>query len=233
MATDVKSVNGKAATEGEVDDQENAERIMEIPPIEIGRALVRVEQMSPLIVNRFSEKAKKQMLDKQMKKAMPAKEAKDPEALFRSSLYVIPGTEKMTDFEPGKYFLPGVMFKKAAVGGCRYVDGITMEKAKGLFFVSGDGEGHGDPVLEFDEIVMREDAVRNATGVADLRFRAQFNNWAAELDINYNKRAIAIEQVVNLLNAGGFGQGVGEWRPSAKKGGEFGRFHVVSVKEMT
>ena len=57
---------------------------VELPPIDVQHIQVRVVGDSPLITHRWSEKARKEMLDKQMKKAKSAKEAKDPEVDFRS-----------------------------------------------------------------------------------------------------------------------------------------------------
>ena len=44
------------------------------------------------------------------------------------------------------------------------------------------------------------------------------------LPITFNARMISAEQIVAMLDAGGFGTGIGEWRP--EKDGQFGRFHV-------
>lgn len=52
----------------------------------------------------WSEKAKRQMLDKQMKKAQSAKEAKSPEQDYHDSLYHLEG---------GGYGFPAVAFKAA------------------------------------------------------------------------------------------------------------------------
>jgi len=71
---------------------------------------------------------------------------------------------------------------------------------------------------------MREDMVRVGMGVADIRYRPQFDPWAAKVRIAFNAAAISPEQIANLLDIAGFGVGVGEWRP--EKDGSFGRFHV-------
>jgi hypothetical protein len=47
------------------------------------------------------------------------------------------------------------------------------------------------------------------------------------LDIQYNARAISQDQLLNLINLGGFSVGVGEWRP--ERSGDFGRFRVVDT----
>jgi hypothetical protein len=77
---------------------------------------------------------------------------------------------------------------------------------------------------------MREDTVRVGMGVADLRYRGEFDPWAAILPVQYNAGVMSAEQVVTLINLGGFASGVGEWRP--QRNGIYGRFHVASAAEM-
>jgi hypothetical protein len=182
---------------------------LEIPPIDVRTLELTVVGDSPLICHRWSEKAKKQMLDKQMKKAKTAKEAKDPEADFRASLYEHPD---------GGYGFPCVAFKASAVGACRFSDGIKMTEARGAFHIVGElAKIDGTPT-------MRDDMVRVGMGTADIRFRGEFKSWRVTLTVKYNAAAISAEQIVNLFNLAGFGVGVGEWRP--EKDGSYGRFHV-------
>lgn len=63
-----------------------------IPAINIQEFDLRLVGDSPLIVHAWSDKAKKMMLDKQMKKATSGREAKDPFQDFTDSLYWL--TEK-------------------------------------------------------------------------------------------------------------------------------------------
>ena len=53
---------------------------------------IRVEGTAPLIMSRFSEKAKQQMLDAQMGKTRPKKEPKDPEQDYQRSTLSASGT---------------------------------------------------------------------------------------------------------------------------------------------
>lgn len=181
-----------------------------LPQIAIQRMKIKIIGDSPLIVHKWSEKAKKEMLDKQMKAAKTGKAAKNPEQDFKESLYKHPD---------GGYAFPSIAFKSAAVSACRFVDGVTMTVARGAFHVEGEFVK-----LVGDEPVMREDMVRIGMGTADLRYRGEFVNWSAEIPIAYNKHALSAEQIVNLFNLAGFGVGVGEWRP--EKNGSNGRFHV-------
>ena len=188
---------------------------IEIPKIDVGHLEIRLVGDSPLISNKWSDKAKKQMLDKQMKKAKTAKEAKDPERDYRESLYEHPN---------GGYGFPCVAFKAAAVSACRFSDGIKMTEARGAFHVVGElAQLKGEPS-------MREDMVRVGMGTADIRYRGQFEKWSTTLLVSFNRAALSPEQIVNLFNIAGFGVGVGEWRP--EKDGSHGRFHVASEKEV-
>jgi hypothetical protein len=65
-----------------------------IPIMQIQEVQLRIVGDSPLICHRWSEKAKKEILDKQMKKAKGAKRSKDPWADFCESLYWIDGMPK-------------------------------------------------------------------------------------------------------------------------------------------
>ena len=65
---------------------------IQLPRFDLRTMEVKLIGDAPLICHAWSEKAKKEMLGKQMKKAKEAKAAKDPEQDFRDSLYVHPAT---------------------------------------------------------------------------------------------------------------------------------------------
>ena len=46
-----------------------------------------------------------------------------------------------------------------------------------------------------------------------------------DFTLEYNASGnLTLEQILNVINAGGMTVGIGEWRP--EKDGDFGRFHV-------
>jgi len=192
-----------------------------IPPMNIQSMEIVLVGDSPLIVHAWSDKAKKMMLDKQMKKAMPKKEAKNPELDVIDSLYwysAKPKSATLADLAKAEFGFPTIAFKAAAVDACSHVDGMTKVGARGAFHIDGDLvkiEGTPTP---------REDMVRVGMGVADIRYRAEFRMWRVRLPIRYNANLISPEQLVNLYEAAGFGIGVGEHRP--QRDGSCGRFHV-------
>lgn len=190
--------------------KEKETMMVEVKPINIMRTEIRIIGDTPLIVHAWSEKAKKEMLDKQMKKAKTAKAAKDPKKDYEEAFYRLP------DGRPG---FPATAFKAAAVSaGGRYSDGLKMTTLRGAFFVDGELVPiEGEPN-------MREDMVRVGMGTADIRYRPEFKQWACTLPVRFNADAISLEQIINLFNLAGFGVGVGEWRP--EKDGQYGMFHV-------
>lgn len=176
---------------------------------------------APLIVNRWSEKARNMMLEKQQTSARKKHEAKDPVALFEASKY------KLVD---GREGFPAVAFKAAIVHAARLFEGVTQVGVKQSVVVVGDGrDERGDDLvaLRYGSVEMREDTPRNASGVADLRYRAMYIDWAATLKVKTIAGQLDIESLFALVDAAGNG-GVGEWRPTSPKSatGSFGTFEV-------
>lgn len=205
---------------------------IELPPLNINLMEVTLIGDSPLIVHAWSSKAKKEMLDKQMKAAKGAKEAKDPVADYNDSMY------RTSD---GGYGFPSVAFKAAAVTAGTSVAGLTKIMARQAFAIIGEdadikGAFPGSvsrvnlAKIEGCEPQMREDMVRVGMGTADLRYRAEFTNWHVRLLVKYNANVLSEAQILNLLNVAGFAVGVGEWRP--EKDGQYGCFHVATQAEL-
>jgi hypothetical protein len=203
---------------------------IELPPLQIQLMEVTVVGDSPLIVHAWSEKAKKEMLGKQMKAAKMAKEAKDPRADFESSLY------RLGD----GFGFPSIGFKAAAVTACTSVAGITKVAARQAFHILGeniDVNGAFEGTKARVNLVringgapsMREDMVRVGMGTADLRYRGEFADWHAKLLVRYNANVLSESQILNIINVAGFAVGVGEWRP--EKDGMNGMFHVATEAE--
>jgi len=189
----------------------------ELQMIKVETASVKIRGLSPLIMHRWSEKARREMLDKQMKKTVK-KEAKAPEEQYEASLY------KLDD---GRIGFPADAFKKAMIRGAKQI-GLVMTDARTSFFIHGEYCTRDDRELVpiKGEVRPREDMVRVGMGTADIRFRGQVTEWEADLNISYNSSITSFDQIVNMLHAAGYGVGVGEWRP--EKDGTFGRFEVVA-----
>lgn len=204
-----------------------ASTAIELPPLNIQTIDVPIIGDSGLICHAWSAKAKKQMLDKQMKKATAGKTAKDPWADFCETLYWLDGMPEKPgedDVMTGRFGFPSIAFKAAAVTAVTTMGSMTKVMARQAFHIAG----------EFVEILgpapsMREDMARVGMGTADIRHRAEFETWGAILRVSHNANVLSAEQVISLIEAGGFGVGVGDWRP--EKDGVNGRFHVAKTGE--
>lgn len=205
---------------------------IELPMLDIQLMDVTLIGDSPLIVHAWSMKAKKEMLDKQTKKAKGAREARDPKADFQASMY------RLAD---GGHGFPSVAFKNAAVTAGTSVAGITKVAARQAFHILGEDadingafDGAKSRVnlvrIEGSEPVLREDMVKVGMGAADLRYRAEYPTWHSKILVRFNANVLSPSQILNLLNTAGFAVGVGEWRP--EKDGQSGLFHVATEQEM-
>lgn len=214
------------------------QQVFTLTPIKIAEMTIRLIGDSPLITHRWSTKARLMMLAKQMKEAIPAKEAKVPKMDYAESMYWLTERPKKAELvdaaaAKGRFGFPSIAFKAAAVNACSFIDGITKVEARGAFHVLPsliDGkepaiDNEGTSLVEiFGKPVMREDMVRIAMGTADIRHRGEFRQWACNLRIKFNASVFNGSQIIHLFEHAGFSVGVGEWRPACD--GSNGMFHV-------
>lgn len=207
--------------------------VIEIRPIEIKKVALKLVGDTPLIMHAWSEKAKKEMLDKQMKATKTkSRDAKNPvEDFIRSMYWLSPMPQEMTAHgfhtaisEGARFGFPVTAFKQAAISAA-YRLGWSKDKMsmRGSFFIEGDENQMIE--IKSDVPTMREDMVKVGMGTADLRYRGEFRNWSADIVISYNVNGThTLEQIINIINAGGYVCGIGEWRP--ERDGQYGMFHV-------
>jgi hypothetical protein len=195
-----------------------AAQAITLQPIQRSTIRLRIIGDTPLVVHRFSEKARKQIADKQAGKARQKKEPKNPQEDFEQARYHL---------EDGRDGFPAAGLKRAAMSAFRFSDGIKKVEIAGALHVEPTQEL---VAIDGPEPTIREDAVRIAMGTTDLRYRPEYKTWAMEFGVLYNERAITAEQIVNLFNIAGFGIGLGENRP--ERGGQWGMFHVAADGEV-
>ena len=199
------------------------------PAIQIDRLksqsmIIPIKGTMPLIVHNFSHKSKTAMLEAQQG-VKKVKEIRDPQAEYEASLY----------HTANGFGFPVTAFKAATVGSARfYGKAVNMTQLRQFLFMHGAMsdkdpqalvEIHGEPR-------MREDVVRlgGMPRSADLRYRAEFPEWTAELHVEFVASSIGMESVLSLIDAGGRYVGVGEWRP--EKRGEYGTYCVDVDREI-
>lgn len=194
---------------------------LQIESIKVERLHIPIVGTAPLIVHAWSHKAKRQMLDAQQGRKT-VKEHRDPQADYESSLY---RTETGFGF-------PVLAFKAATVGAARFFGkAVRMTEIRQFVFFQGVPSADKTQLLTpiTGEPRMREDMVRVGMGT-DLRYRGEFLDWTAVLDVTYVTSALDRASVVSLIEAGGLGVGVGEWRP--EKNGQNGTYAVDTTRDI-
>lgn len=202
----------------------------EAPALQISRIgtdtlRVPIVGTTPLIVHNFSDKAKRQMLDSQQGRKSP-KVARDPDAEYEAAFYRMPGD---------RYGFPVTAFKAATVGAARfYGKDVKMTELRQFIFMHGEvSDLDAQPLVEIvGKPRLREDVVRlsGPSRSADLRYRPEFSEWSTTLEVTYVKSSLSRGSVLSLIDAGGLGIGVGEWRP--EKRGEFGTYKIDPSKRV-
>jgi hypothetical protein len=127
--------------------------------------------------------------------------------------------------DDGKYAIPITALKSSWVGAAHKDIGIekTLVK-KGLFIRPYDGSGCLPMDCRTPECW--EAYVRVGMGSTDLRYRPRYTEWKLRFLVDYDADLLQPSDIVNLINRAGFGVGIGEWRP--ERGGEYGRYEVLT-----
>lgn len=185
----------------------------------IVKAKFKIVGTAPYVQLRFSEKAINTMIEKHklgsQANKKKAKEARDFDADFESAKHI------STDGWSG---IPASAFRNGLISACRLV-GFKMTLAKLSVFVEGDGFDRVDavPLIKIDgkaePHIMH---ARNATGVCDIRVRAKFWPWSADVNVSYDSDQFTAADVANLLLRVGQQVGIGEGRPDSKNSGGMG-----------
>jgi len=210
--------------------------VVEIRPLDIKEVKIKIIGDTPLIVHAWSEKAKRMMLESQMKTTKTkARELRDPFADYIDSMYWLTEKPEPTEeaFEMAvkngaKWGFPVGAIKMAANSAAYRLGWVRNQMGlRGAYFLKSEF-GDMAQIITENPPVMREDMVRIGLGSADLRYRGEFRDWSMELTLEYNASGdMTLEQIVNVINAGGYTTGLGEWRP--EKDGTFGRFHIENA----
>lgn len=191
---------------------------------------------TPLITHAWSEKAKREMLAKQVKATKAGKEARDPQADFVSSLY---------DMGDGTYGFPATGIKNCILSAAHKDKGIARSGVMSALWLNADmvrvrpalaGAVCDMPLVRIygGDPEMREDMVKIGSGlnkVASLAYRAQFTVWGMKVTGRFNAAVLSAESLAFLIQESGMAAGLGEWRNERK--GMFGAFHLASVEEET
>lgn len=189
---------------------------------------------TPLITHAWSQKAKLEMLQKQVKATRGGKDARDPQADFVSSLY------EMGD---GTFGFPATGVKNCILSAAHKDKGIARSSVMSALWIDAQmirtrpalaGAVCDMPLVRIigGDPEMREDMVKIGSGlnkIANLAYRGQFTVWAMKVTGRFNASVITAETLAFLIQESGMASGLGEWRNERK--GMFGAFHLANAAE--
>jgi hypothetical protein len=166
---------------------------------------------APYVQNKFSQKARQMMMDKQMAGATAKKgtkrDAKDFDAQYKGAMHIAEG---------GWHGIPASSFRAAMIDACRLV-GFKMTHAKLGVFIEADGvdKDDGSPLVKFSkgEPERIDSMVKLATGVCDVTARPMWRQWEAKLRVKFDGDMFTLSDVSNLLARVGAQVGIGAGRP--------------------
>lgn len=201
---------------------------------------------SPLICHAWSEKARTEMLQKQLKITKPGRDVRDPEQDFVNSLYQMNASAPRTLHEmggPGTYGFPATGIKNCILSSAHKDRGIARSDARSGLYIDCEwvstraalaGAICDMPLVRIwgSKPQMREDMVRVGAGLnktASLAYRAQFTDWAIHITGSINKLIMTADALRFLIRQSGVGVGLGDWRN--EKNGVFGAFRMVADME--
>lgn len=198
---------------------------IDIIKVEQGEVTVRLLGTSPMICNRLSEKARRELLLPSAKKNAAARQSTlkhNPLEEFRDSPYTIRNEDA-----PTLIGLPIGAVKKALASAALDIPGAFKAQIGRL--VSVDGTEYRDllPVWGEPQLLMAITRMADQKRTPDVRSRAIIPEWVTQVTIRFVTPTLRDQAVYNLLGAAGMTVGLGDWR--AEKGaGNYGSYEVVA-----
>ena len=205
-----------------------------IAPPNIKTGEVWIKGTAPLVMHKFSHKAKMQIKAKQEAGSTATKnrkkDAKDFTECFNESRHI-----SMDGWDG----IPAAAFRNACISACRLV-GFKMTYAKMSLFICEDGwdRDEGTPLLKLigGEPRMLESMVRigGITKTVDISVRPQWLEWGARLRFRYDADQFTASDVVNLVARAGMQVGICEGRPDSSNstGMGWGTFEISTKEEV-
>jgi hypothetical protein len=150
----------------------------------------------------------------------PKKVVRDLDLEYETAIH------RTLDGRPG---IPSQAIYKAIIGACRFVAGIYMTQASGLFQIQGADASGVIPILGAKPEQKRL-IVNDRKGQAHLVVCASYVNWSANFTAKWDKSLMTVETFLNLLARGGFHVGIGRKRP--EKFGQNGTFRATTFNQL-
>lgn len=197
---------------------------IKIDPLQRHRVDVWIIGTSPIICNRMSEKAQRELLFPRgrMNQAQKAVNLKhDPIAEFRDAPYVDPDPSGPTYLQ---HLCTAV--KKGMMTAALELPSTKKAQIGRLLRV----ERERFPLYGVPEMLMSVTRSSDMARTPDIRSRVIIREWAAQITLSFPVPSLNQAGVYNLLSAAGEIAGIGDWRQE-KGAGSYGAYRIASEGE--
>lgn len=205
------------------------EEIIEIKPLNIKTAEITIAGDGDLILNKMNDVNAKILTDIRKDKAKDTAKANKWEEIITSMHWY--------NGKPSNFSAEGL--EQALKENAPCITGFGLKKSFGQAVVQNKIDTYatkfnagvniiakGDLVpVSFAEHYIDEKLMSPKKGKPVLVMLNRFSGWKATFTIQYTENAFSLEQIVNIINLAGFGNGIGSGRSSG-----YGRYHVESIK---
>jgi len=193
---------------------------IEIEPLRVGRVKVWIKGRTPLICNRMSAKAKRDLLAGSRRKTKAEKEQNqkhDPKAEFLDSF------ERRAGKGPTRLVFPAPAVKGSMANAALETKGTSKTQVGRLVWVEDQRvDLYGVPQL-FMSVVRSADMNRTP----DIRTRAILAEWCMPVSIAFVTPQLSEQAIYQLLSNGGIIMGIGDFRQEKGKG-NYGQYQLAT-----
>lgn len=173
---------------------------------------------TPLIMHRFSAKAKREFLfPSGRKNAQERAETMkhDPMEEYRECFY----RNRQYPNSPALFHIPAGAFENAIAQAAIDIPGAFRAQIERLTSVtSRQIDCFGIPLMMAE--MVRDASIKRTP---DIRFRPVFNQWACSIEFEYKEEPLNDRQMTNLIAAAGTIVGIGDSRPEKGGGSTLGK----------
>lgn len=184
-----------------------------IQPLNWAEVEFGITGLSPLIVQAWNDKARRQLRMTAAERRKMPKEAHNPEEEALAGCYYT---------EDGEFGVPMLAVKACLIGAAHKDLGLEKTLARKAIWLPGDPSSVWP--LQYESNHVREDIVRVGNQQTSMRYRMQFDGWSVRAKLNLLVSDLTPRDLAVLLQRAGLTIGICEWRP--EKGGDFGRFDI-------
>lgn len=146
---------------------------------------------------------------------------------------------RRTEWEAGLYYdpeigpyIPGWNIVRSIRDGAARVKkgkavltGVTISDVK--VPIRYDGPRDLDGMYDAGFVDVRR-IVNNGAG-ATIRARPRWDRWSLVFNLDIDDEVISERDIIDAIQKAGRFAGIGEYRPSSKKGGQYGRYEIVKI----